>query len=200
MPCRYRERSVAAHRAAGAPGTEVQMGQLVGESQVTELSHLLVRREPPRATITLNRPEKRNVLSLELMRELMETLLELGADPAVRAIVIEGAGPAFSAGHDLSEMIGRDRGLLPGALRRLRRADGDDPPGAPAGDRQGSQGRHSGRLPARRRLRSRRGLRRGSLRDAQESRSASSAPHRWCPCLARSAASAPSSCSSPASR
>jgi enoyl-CoA hydratase/carnithine racemase len=87
------------------------MGQLVGESQVTELSHLLVRREPPRATITLNRPEKRNALSLELMRELMETLLELGADPALRAIVIEGAGPAFSAGHDLSEMIGRTVGF-----------------------------------------------------------------------------------------
>jgi enoyl-CoA hydratase/carnithine racemase len=83
------------------------MGQLAGEREKTELSHLIVRREPPAATITLNRPEKRNALSLELMRELDATLRELGADPEVRAIVIAGAGPAFSAGHDLSEMIGR---------------------------------------------------------------------------------------------
>jgi enoyl-CoA hydratase/carnithine racemase len=87
------------------------VGQLVGESQVTELSNLLVRREPLAATITLNRPDKRNALSLELMRELMDTLLELGADTDLRAIVIEGAGPAFSAGHDLSEMIGRTQGF-----------------------------------------------------------------------------------------
>jgi len=83
------------------------MAELVGENPVTELSHLLVRREPPAATITLNRPERRNALSLELMQELTQTLRELGAEVDVRAIVIEGAGPAFSAGHDLSEMIGR---------------------------------------------------------------------------------------------
>jgi enoyl-CoA hydratase/carnithine racemase len=70
--------------------------------------HLLVRNEPPAAWITLNRPEKRNALSLALMEELIATLEEVGADPDVRAIVIEGAGPAFSAGHDLGEMVGRD--------------------------------------------------------------------------------------------
>ena len=70
--------------------------------------HLLVRVEPPAARITLNRPEKRNALSLALMEELISALEEVSAVPEVRAIVIEGAGPAFSAGHDLSEMIGRD--------------------------------------------------------------------------------------------
>jgi enoyl-CoA hydratase/carnithine racemase len=70
--------------------------------------HLLVTVEPPAATITLNRPEKRNALSLGLMQELTATLEEVSAAPAVRAIVIEGAGPAFSAGHDLGEMVGRD--------------------------------------------------------------------------------------------
>jgi len=70
--------------------------------------HLLVRIEPPAAWITLNRPEKRNALSLALMQELIAALEEVSAVPEVRAIVIEGAGPAFSAGHDLSEMIGRD--------------------------------------------------------------------------------------------
>ena len=70
--------------------------------------HLLVRIEPPAARITLNRPEKRNALSLALMEELISALEEVGSAPEVRAIVIEGAGPAFSAGHDLGEMVGRE--------------------------------------------------------------------------------------------
>ena len=70
--------------------------------------HLLVGIQPPAARITLNRPEKRNALSLALMEELISALEEVGAAPEVRAIVIEGAGPAFSAGHDLGEMVGRD--------------------------------------------------------------------------------------------
>jgi len=60
------------------------------------------------ARVTLNRPEKRNALSRELMDELAVVLRKLGARPDVRAIVIEGAGGAFSAGHDLGEMVGRD--------------------------------------------------------------------------------------------
>src|SRR5438046_6672211 len=75
---------------------------------ITTQGHVLVRVEPPAARITLNRPEKRNALSLALMEELIGVLDELAANPDVRAIAIEGAGPAFSAGHDLSEMVGRD--------------------------------------------------------------------------------------------
>src|SRR4051794_41777464 len=45
------------------------------------------------------------------MEELIRVLDHAGADPDVRAIVIEGAGPAFSAGHDLGEMVGRDAGF-----------------------------------------------------------------------------------------
>src|SRR4051795_13732207 len=69
---------------------------------------VLVRRDGPAARITLNRPAQRNALSLELMREVTAALGELGGDTSVRAIVIEGAGPAFCAGHDLGEMVGRD--------------------------------------------------------------------------------------------
>jgi enoyl-CoA hydratase/carnithine racemase len=68
---------------------------------------ILVKEDGPAARVTLNRPERRNALSLELMEELIAALTTLGAGDA-RAIVIDGAGPAFSAGHDLSEMIGRD--------------------------------------------------------------------------------------------
>jgi enoyl-CoA hydratase/carnithine racemase len=60
------------------------------------------------ARVKLDRPEKRNALSLELMDELTGVLQSLGARADVRVIVIEGAGVAFSAGHDLSEMVGRD--------------------------------------------------------------------------------------------
>jgi enoyl-CoA hydratase/carnithine racemase len=73
----------------------------------TGFETILVREDGPAARVTLNRPERRNALSLELMEELIAALTTLGASDA-RAIVIEGAGPAFSAGHDLSEMIGRD--------------------------------------------------------------------------------------------
>jgi enoyl-CoA hydratase/carnithine racemase len=74
--------------------------------------NLLVTRDGSAARIALNRPEKRNALSLELMEELIGALREVSARGDTRAIVIEGAGPAFSAGHDLSEMIGRDREFL----------------------------------------------------------------------------------------
>jgi enoyl-CoA hydratase/carnithine racemase len=57
-------------------------------------------------TLTLNRPAQRNALSRELMRELVAALAALGEDPEVRVVVLAGRGPAFSAGHDLSEMIG----------------------------------------------------------------------------------------------
>src|SRR3989442_15082172 len=73
--------------------------------------HLLVRVEPPSATIVLNRPEKRNALSLALMNEVTAALEEVSAAPDVRAIVIEGAGPAFSAGQDPDRRVGRPTGL-----------------------------------------------------------------------------------------
>ena len=78
------------------------------QGAVTELANVIVRREPPAARLTLNRPDKRNALSLELMREATGVLRELGRDAEVRAIVIEGAGPGFCGGHDLAEMVGRD--------------------------------------------------------------------------------------------
>lgn len=74
----------------------------------THLRHLLVDESGGAARVTLNRPERRNALSLELMEELIAVLHQVAANPQIRVIVIEGAGPAFSAGHDLSEMRGRD--------------------------------------------------------------------------------------------
>jgi enoyl-CoA hydratase/carnithine racemase len=78
----------------------------------TDYRNLLVTQDGLAARIVLNRPEKRNALSLELMEEMITALREVSAQRVNRAIVIEGAGPAFSAGHDLSEMIDREREFL----------------------------------------------------------------------------------------
>lgn len=58
------------------------------------------------ATITLNRPEKRNALSIELRRELAEAFRSVSADEAVAAVVLTGAGSAFCAGMDTSQFGG----------------------------------------------------------------------------------------------
>jgi enoyl-CoA hydratase/carnithine racemase len=78
----------------------------------TDYRNVLVTRDGSAARMILNRAEKRNALSLELLEELIAALREVSAWRDTRAIVIEGAGAAFSAGHDLSEMIGRDRDFL----------------------------------------------------------------------------------------
>jgi enoyl-CoA hydratase/carnithine racemase len=59
------------------------------------------------ATISLNRPEKRNALSLECMRELIEVFDNIGRTREIRAVILAAAGKAFSSGHDLGEMTGR---------------------------------------------------------------------------------------------
>ncbi len=71
------------------------------------LEHLLVEDALPAVLITLNRPRQRNALSTPLMRELTGELERQSARPEVRAIVLRAEGPAFSAGHDLKELIGR---------------------------------------------------------------------------------------------
>ena len=58
-------------------------------------------------TIVLSRPEQRNPLSAVVMRAVTRALHELSADSAVRVVVVAADGPVFSAGHDLSEMVGR---------------------------------------------------------------------------------------------
>lgn len=56
------------------------------------------------ATLTMNRPQARNALSLGLMTALLDALDAIRTDASVRAVVLAGAGPAFCAGHDLKEM------------------------------------------------------------------------------------------------
>jgi enoyl-CoA hydratase/carnithine racemase len=56
-------------------------------------------------TVTLDRPEKRNALALDVMRELTAVLAEVGASGA-RGVVIAATGPVFSAGHNFADMAG----------------------------------------------------------------------------------------------
>ena len=60
------------------------------------------------AVVTLNRPDKRNALSLDLRARLTEELASLGNDDAIRCVVLTGAGSAFCAGMDTTE-FGGDR-------------------------------------------------------------------------------------------
>ena len=69
--------------------------------------HLIRSTDGQLGLIILNRPERRNALSLELMFELIRCLDELTAEPNVRAIILGATGKVFSSGHDLSEMVGR---------------------------------------------------------------------------------------------
>jgi len=70
--------------------------------------NLLFEREDSIATITINRPEKRNPLSFETMTEMISLLRDIGSSREVRAVILAGKGPAFCAGHDLAELRGRD--------------------------------------------------------------------------------------------
>jgi enoyl-CoA hydratase/carnithine racemase len=63
--------------------------------------------ESPLATVCLNRPEKRNALSLVCMRELIEVFDNIGRTRELRAVILAAVGKAFSSGHDLSEMKSR---------------------------------------------------------------------------------------------
>jgi enoyl-CoA hydratase/carnithine racemase len=68
---------------------------------------VLIERDGPFATITMNRPERRNALSLEHMRELIGAFQEVGESDA-RGVILAGKGPVFSAGHDFADMAGAD--------------------------------------------------------------------------------------------
>jgi len=94
----------------------------------TGTDQLLCEIDAGLATITLNRPDKRNALSNQLTPALRQTLLNLDTDPAVRCVVITGAGRAFCSGGDVSGMGGGapaapsagPRPTLDDAIRKLQ--------------------------------------------------------------------------------
>jgi enoyl-CoA hydratase/carnithine racemase len=75
---------------------------------VQATSSVAATRDGEVAIVTLNRPEKRNALSLQMMRDLDAALAAIAAESDVRVVILRGEGPAFSAGHDLRELVGRE--------------------------------------------------------------------------------------------
>lgn len=66
--------------------------------------NILLDRQPPIATITINRPDQRNAINFQMWGELSRMLTDLDADRATRAVVLTGAGnEAFSAGADIQD-------------------------------------------------------------------------------------------------
>ena len=70
--------------------------------------NLQVSQEGTTAIVTLNRPERRNALSLELMQDLIAALEEIGRNREIRAVILAASGKVFCSGHDLGQMTGRD--------------------------------------------------------------------------------------------
>lgn len=69
--------------------------------------HILFEQDGGLAYVTLNRPAKRNALSIEHMQELIGCLTMIGDRRDLAVVILRGNGPAFCAGHDLGEMIGQ---------------------------------------------------------------------------------------------
>lgn len=82
---------------------------------------LLVSIDGPVATLTINRPAKRNALTPAMWRELAAICAELGADPRLRVLVVTGAGPSFCAGADISS-LSEDEAVLKEVVDDAERA------------------------------------------------------------------------------
>ncbi|WP_326958220.1 enoyl-CoA hydratase-related protein [Amycolatopsis sp. NBC_01286] len=74
---------------------------------MTEYEHILVKRDGDTVTITMNRAARRNSLSADHLAELLAAFRDAGTSDAT-GIVLAGAGPVFSAGHDFGDVAARD--------------------------------------------------------------------------------------------
>ncbi|MGH3516632.1 MAG: enoyl-CoA hydratase-related protein [Haloechinothrix sp.] len=74
-----------------------------------DYEHILVKRDGDTVTITMNRAARRNSLSADHLSELLAAFEEVGSSDAT-GIVLAGAGPVFSAGHDFADVAARDLG------------------------------------------------------------------------------------------
>jgi enoyl-CoA hydratase/carnithine racemase len=105
--------------AEKGPTMDTRVGNNIG------YEHVQVSAAAGIATITMNRPERRNALSEAHMRELIAALRAAGDQPDVRAVILGANGSVFCSGHDFADMINRDidgmRQLLATAITATRR-------------------------------------------------------------------------------
>lgn len=78
-------------------------------------SHVLYEVDDGIATITIDRPEKKNAMTYAMLGDFIEVVRRAGADPAARVVILTGVPGAFCAGTDLSDLA-----TVPGAQRGLR--------------------------------------------------------------------------------
>ena len=97
--CRRFEPVIAHH---AYPPAVNEMTQILNDNVPTE------RLAPGVIALTLNRPDRRNALSRQLMRALDATLEHCASDRSIRVVILRADGPAFSAGHDLRELACAD--------------------------------------------------------------------------------------------
>src|SRR5208283_574944 len=76
------------------------------------MNSVLLEKDPPIGWLTLNRPEIRNALSLEMINSVRDALDKVEKDRQISILVIRGTGPAFSAGHDIREMTRKHESLI----------------------------------------------------------------------------------------
>ncbi len=100
-----------ARRGGAEKGVEsMRFGKDAGESKQENRDmpyrDIVYALEETTGVVTLSRPERRNALSMGLMRELIACFGEIERDRRVRAVILGAAGKVFSAGHDLTEMRG----------------------------------------------------------------------------------------------
>jgi len=75
------------------------------------MTNILFEKKDNLGLITLNRPKQRNALSLELIEEFQEQLDKISKDRDIKVVIIKGNGPAFCAGHDINELVGKDKDI-----------------------------------------------------------------------------------------
>jgi enoyl-CoA hydratase/carnithine racemase len=82
----------------------------MSETMTTQAETLLMEKDGPIGWITFNQPQKRNAVSQEMWQRMPEYVRELSADPAIRVVILRGAGEtAFVAGADISQFKDRRR-------------------------------------------------------------------------------------------
>jgi enoyl-CoA hydratase/carnithine racemase len=94
------------------------MGGLVERS--ADFAHVVCGLEAHVATITLNRPERRNALNFQAYDELEAAFRAASSDPEVRAVVVTGADPAFCSGDDVGEIMAGPRAVSAAPVREIR--------------------------------------------------------------------------------
>lgn len=99
---------MAEKEPGGAEDTEAEDTE-AEDTEAEDTEAVQLQLEPPVARLTLANPSRRNALSTDVMSSLTRQLRQLAQTDQVRAIVIQAQGPAFSAGHDISEMSHRSQ-------------------------------------------------------------------------------------------